>query len=59
MGAHPVILTMPVIENDALAGVIDLIKMVYITFGGRLGGEVQIQDIPEQYQQAAEIAAIL
>ena len=54
LGAHPVILTMPVIENDALAGVIDLIKMVYITFGGRLGNEVQLQDIPEQYQQAAE-----
>ena len=59
LGAHPVILTMPVIENDALAGVIDLIKMVYITFGGRLGNEVQLQDIPSSTSKQPKIAAIM
>jgi len=54
LGAHPVILTMPVIVNDTLAGIIDLIEMVYITFGGRLGNEVQSQEIPAQYQPEAE-----
>ena len=54
LGAHPVIMTLPVVENDTLAGVIDLIKMVYITFGGRLGNDVQEQEIPEQYKQEAE-----
>jgi len=54
LGANPVVVSMPVYENEALAGVIDLIKMVYITFGGRLGNEVQEQEIPEQYRQAAE-----
>lgn len=54
LGAHPVIMTLPVVENDTLAGVIDLIKMVYITFGGRLGNEVHEQEIPEQYKQEAE-----
>lgn len=54
LGAHPVIMTLPVVDNDTLAGVIDLIKMVYITFGGRLGNEVQEQEIPEQYKQEAE-----
>ncbi len=54
LGANPVVVSMPVYENEALAGVIDLIKMVYITFGGRLGNEIQEQEIPEQYRQAAE-----
>jgi elongation factor G len=54
LGAHPVIMTLPVVESDTLAGVIDLIKMVYITFGGRLGNEVQEQEIPEKYKQEAE-----
>lgn len=54
LGANPVVLTMPVVENETLVGIIDLIKMVYITFGGRLGNEVQEQEIPQQYQPTAE-----
>lgn len=47
-------MALPVFENETLAGVIDLIKMVYVTFGGRLGNEVKEQEIPEKYRQLAE-----
>ena len=47
-------MVLPVFENETLAGVIDLIKMVYVTFGGRLGNEVKEQEILEKYRQLAE-----
>ncbi len=54
LGANPLVMALPVFENETLAGVIDLIKMVYVTFGGRLGNEVKEQEIPEKYRQLAE-----
>jgi len=54
LGANPVVMSMPVFENESLVGIIDLIKMAYITFGGRLGNEVKEQEIPEQYKQEAD-----
>lgn len=53
LGAKPIILALPVIEKDTLVGVIDLIKMEYITFGGRLGNDVHQQAVPEQYREEA------
>lgn len=54
LGANPLVMALPVFENETLAGVIDLMKMVYVTFGGRLGNEVKEQEIPEKYRQLAE-----
>lgn len=54
LGAKPLILTLPVMANDSLAGVIDLLQQRYITFGGRLGNDVQEENIPSQYQDEAD-----
>lgn len=54
LGAKPLILTLPVIQKDSLAGIVDLIKERYITFGGKLGHEVQEQEIPDHLREEAE-----
>lgn len=54
LGANPLILSLPVVENDQFMGIIDLISMKYITFTGRLGNEVTQTYIPDAYQDEAE-----
>ncbi len=54
LGAKPLIMSLPVVEEDQFCGIIDLICMKYITFTGRLGNEVTQTVIPEAYQDEAE-----
>ena len=55
LGANPLVTTLPVIENDDdFVGIIDLIKMKYYTFSGKLGNEVIEMDIPEKYLAETE-----
>lgn len=54
LGAKPVILTIPVFENDQFAGIIDLISLKYNTFSGKLGNEVIETNFPQAYQQEVD-----
>jgi len=53
LGATPLVLTLPVFEDEAFTGIIDLIKMNYQTFAGALGNEVKETSIPEIYMEEA------
>lgn len=54
LGANPLVLTIPVFENDTFAGIIDLVRMKYDSFTGKLGNEVVETDIPAGYKDEAE-----
>ncbi|HZK87238.1 MAG TPA: elongation factor G [Syntrophomonas sp.] len=54
LGAKPVVLTLPVFDEDTFAGIIDLIAMNYQTFTGSMGDEILITAIPEAYLETAE-----
>ena len=54
LGANPLVLTLPVIEQESFSGIINLITMKYETFSGKLGNEVYQSPIPEQYQAEAD-----
>ncbi|MBO8158490.1 elongation factor G [Thermosyntropha sp.] len=54
LGAKPLVLTIPVFVNDNFAGIIDLIKMKYITFEGDLGTQIKENEIPAEYVDEAE-----
>ncbi len=54
LGANPLVMSLPVVEEDQFCGIIDLICMKYITFTGRLGNEVTQTAIPDAYQDEAE-----
>lgn len=54
LGANPLIITLPVFDDDDFSGIIDLIKMKYYTFSGKLGNEVAEMEIPEHYLTEAE-----
>lgn len=49
LGANPLVITLPVIEDDEFKGIIDLVKMKYYTFSGSFGNEIMELDIPEEY----------
>lgn len=53
LGGSPLVLAIPVFENENFAGIIDLITMQYITFAGSLGNEVMYTDIPENEMNRA------
>ncbi|MEA4925787.1 MAG: elongation factor G [Syntrophomonadaceae bacterium] len=54
LGAVPLVLTLPVFENEIFTGIIDLIKMNYQTFAGNLGTEVLETEIPANYMPEAQ-----
>ena len=54
LGGDPLILTLPVFQDEVFTGIIDLIKMNYQTFAGSLGNDVKETAIPEQYLEEAE-----
>lgn len=55
LGANPLVLTLPVVENDDdFTGIIDLIKMKYYTFSGKLGNEVAEMEIPASSLEETE-----
>jgi len=47
LGANPLVINLPVIQNDAFTGIIDLIEMRYFTFSGLNGDKMESRDIPE------------
>ncbi|MGB4655203.1 MAG: GTP-binding protein, partial [Bacteroidales bacterium] len=50
LGANPLILSLPVVEDQQFCGIIDLLEMKYITFSGRLGNELIQTEVPAQHQ---------
>lgn len=54
LGASPLVLSLPVFEDDDFKGTINLFKMNYEQFGGKLGNEVIESSIPEEYQEEAD-----
>jgi elongation factor G len=55
LGVNAVPLQIPIGAEDGFRGVIDLINMKAITYGNDLGDQVEVGDIPAEYQaQAAE-----
>ncbi|HPF19974.1 MAG TPA: elongation factor G [Syntrophomonas sp.] len=54
LGAKPLILTLPVFEDESFAGIIDLVSMKYQSFTGGLGDEITTTAIPEEYQAEAD-----
>ncbi|MDD4775501.1 MAG: elongation factor G [Syntrophomonas sp.] len=54
LGGRPLVLTLPVFQDDAFTGIIDLIKMNYQTFSGSLGNEVKETAIPAEYLEEAQ-----
>ncbi|HCF48648.1 MAG TPA: elongation factor G, partial [Syntrophomonas sp.] len=46
LGANPLVINLPVVQNDAFTGVIDLIEMRYYTFGGLSGDQIECREIP-------------
>ncbi|MGI6452047.1 MAG: elongation factor G [Syntrophomonadaceae bacterium] len=53
LGAHPLVLALPVIEDESFIGIIDLIRMKYYIFSGKLGNEVKEAPIPEGSREEA------
>ena len=56
LGAVPVPLQLPMGAEDHFSGVIDLVEMRAITFGGDRGQEVSVGEIPGAFQDAAREA---
>ncbi len=54
LGGNPLVLTLPVFEDENFTGIIDLIKMNYQTFAGSLGNDVKETEIPDQYLEEAQ-----
>lgn len=54
LGAHPLVINMPVFENETFYGIVDLIRDKFYTFSGQAGDEIMESDIPERYQEEAE-----
>ncbi|MEN6328505.1 MAG: elongation factor G [Syntrophomonas sp.] len=54
LGAKPLVITLPVINDDIFEGIIDLVSMKYQTFSGKLGNDIEEEDIPEAYREQAE-----
>lgn len=55
LGAKPLIVNMPVYQEDNLTGILDLLTMKYFTFTGKSGNDIQGCDIPEDYLESADL----
>lgn len=55
LSANPVYVHIPIVENDLVAGIIDLIEMKYAVWDDEtLGSEYKLVDIPDEYTELAE-----
>ena len=54
LGANAVPLQVPMGAEDTFKGVIDLINMKAITYGNDLGDQIDVGDIPAEYQATAD-----
>lgn len=53
LGANPLVINLPVIQNDTFTGVIDLLEMRYYTFSGLSGNEIYDGEIPAECMEFA------
>lgn len=51
LGANPVLVTIPVVEENGLSGVIDIINERYLTFTEKLGTDMIENPIPAEFQE--------
>jgi elongation factor G len=56
LGAHPVPIQLPIGEESAFAGVIDLVQMKAIVYRDELGKERDVTDIPAELAERAQAA---
>jgi elongation factor G len=54
LGARPVPIQLPLGQEDALAGIVDLVEMTAITYTNPLGTEFSVDEIPAEYLPRAE-----
>ena len=54
LGATPVPIHLPIGEEDAFSGIVDLVEMKAISYMNALGTELSTDDIPAQLAEAAE-----
>jgi elongation factor G len=54
LGAVPVPIHLPIGQEDAFAGIVDLVEMKAITYTNALGTEFSVEDIPASLAAAAE-----
>ena len=55
VGARPVLMQLPIGQEDSFSGIIDLLRMKAYTYGNDLGTDIREVEIPEEYkEQAAE-----
>ncbi|MGE5390052.1 MAG: elongation factor G [Deltaproteobacteria bacterium] len=55
LGANPLVINLPVYEEDNLTGIIDLLEMRYYTFTGKAGNEIKDYELPEIYRESADV----
>ncbi len=54
LGATPVPVHLPIGNEDAFAGIVDLVEMKAITYANALGTDVSVDDIPAELAAAAD-----
>lgn len=53
LGANAVPIQWPMGQEDQFRGIIDLVEMQAVTYGDDLGKDIQVVDIPAEFQQVA------
>jgi elongation factor G len=55
LGAHPLVIQLPIGAEENFQGVIDLVAMKAIVYTDKSGQNYEVLDIPEDYQEMAEV----
>ncbi len=54
VGARPVLMQLPIGQEDSFSGIIDLLSMKAYTYGNDLGTDIREVEIPEEFRAQAE-----
>lgn len=54
LGAYPLVVNLPVFENEVFCGIIDLIRKKFYTFSDQAGNAIEESAIPAKYQEETE-----
>ncbi len=54
VGARPVLMQLPIGQEDSFSGIIDLLRMKAYTYGNDLGTDIREVEIPEEFRSQAE-----
>ncbi len=54
LGAYPLVVNLPVFENEVFCGIVDLIREKFYTFSDQAGNEIMESAIPAKYQEEAK-----